>query len=134
MKRAVLAAFLAFAAARADAQTIKVTRETCAQLTTHVPDADVEYRPGQDVVDGEKVVPADLNATPQIRMPDSFVIPIGVDVVKALGLHIAPELDRPDLAVGTVSYRDGRFYFNDQPLQDDSEATLAALCQRVRPR
>jgi hypothetical protein len=136
MKTAALAAFLMAAgtAATAAAQTVTVTRETCAQLTRYVPSADVEYRPGQDVVNGEKVVPADLPGAPQIKMPESFTIPINVNVVKALGLNIKPELDQPDLPVGTISYRDGRFYFNDQPLQDDAEAELSALCQKVQPR
>jgi hypothetical protein len=138
MKTAALAGFfsagIALGNAGTFAQTITVTRDTCAQLTHYVPSADVEYRPGQDVVDGEKVVPADLDGTPPIEMPESFTIPISVNVVKALGLNIKPELDQPDLLVGTVSYRDGRFYFNDQPLQSDAEAELAALCQKVHPR
>jgi hypothetical protein len=134
MKTAVMATILTAAAAGASAQTLSITRESCALLTRHTPGPDVEYRPGQDVVNGKKVVPADLNAAPPIVVPESFEIPITVDVIKFLGLTVTPELYRPEAVIGIVSYQDGRFYFNDQPLQDDAEATLAELCQRVRPR
>jgi len=141
MKTAVLAGFFVLAAAGAGAQTITVTEQTCAQLTRHIPRADVEYRPGEDVVNGKKVVPADLDATPQIKVPESFTIPITVEIAHRLGIPAFPdpahpELDvfKPEVNIGTVTYRDGRMYFNDQPMQDDAEASLAELCQKVRKR
>ena len=79
MKTAVLAGiFLSAAATAAGAQSVTITEQSCAQLTRHVPRADVEYRPGTDVVNGKKVVPADLNDTPPIKVPENITIAITV--------------------------------------------------------
>ena len=140
MKIAVLAAILALGPVCASAQTITITQQTCAQLTRHVPAANVEYKPGVDVVNGKKVVPADLSAT-QIKVSENFDIAITVELAHRFGIPAFPDpnnpqrdLYKPEANIGTVSYRNGRAYFNDQPLQDDGEAALAELCQRVRPR
>ena len=37
----------------------------------------------------------------------------------------------PDAEMGWVVYKDGRFTFNGQPLQDEAEAELAARCQKI---
>ena len=134
MKAAVLTVSVALLAGAAGAQTISITEPSCAQLTRHTPRADVEHRPGQDVVNGKKVVPADLNAALPVKVPESFQIPITVEIEKRLGIPVMPHLYKPEAIIGTISYRDDRFYFNDQPLQDDAEATLAELCRRVRTR
>jgi len=140
MKTLALAAIVT-AATGASAQTLSISRENCALLTRHIPRADVEYQPGQDVVNGKKVVPADLNGTPQIQVSENFDIPITVEIANRLGIPTFPDpahperdLYKPEAFMGIVAYRNGRFYFNDQPLQDDAEATLAELCQRVRAR
>jgi hypothetical protein len=131
MKSIVFAALLAFAALPVGAQTITIAEQTCAQLTRHIPRADVEYRPGQDVVNGKTVAPADLSDTPPVKVPENFDIAITVEIEKRLGIPIVPDLYKPEANIGTVSYVDGRFYFNGQPLQSDAEATLSELCQRV---
>jgi len=134
MKTAILVAILAAGALPAGAQTITITPQTCAQLTVHTPRADVEYRPGEDIVNGKKVVPADMSDTPPIKVPENFDIAITVEIEKRLGIPIVPNLFKPEANIGTVSYVDGRFYFNGQPLQSDAEAELSQLCQRVRTR
>ena len=131
MKTAVFVGILALAAYPAGAQTITITQQSCAQLTRYTPSADVEYRPGQDVVNGKKVVPADLADTPPIKVPENFDVFITVEIAKSLGIPTVPNLYKPEAYIGTVSYIDGRFYFNGQPLQSDAEATLSELCQRV---
>ena len=131
MKTAVFIGILALAATPAGAQTITITQQSCAQLTRYTPSADVEYRPGQDVVNGRKVVPADLNDTPPIKVPENFDVTITVEIERRLGIPTIPGLYKPEANIGTVSYVDGRFYFNGQPLQNDAEATLSELCQRI---
>ncbi len=37
----------------------------------------------------------------------------------------------PDAEMGWVVCKDGRFTFNDQALQDEAEAELAARCQEI---
>jgi hypothetical protein len=141
MKTALLVGIFAFSAHAADAETITITPQTCAQLTRHTPRADVEYRPGQDVVNGKKVVPADLSDTPPIKVPENFDIAITVELAHTLGIPAFPDparperdLYKPEANIGTVSYLDGRAYFNGQPIQGDAEAELSQLCQRVRAR
>lgn len=67
----LLAAALASPAARAEPVTVTVTREDCARLVPHVPDADVTYQPGVDV-NGNPVAPADLDGGLQLELPKEF--------------------------------------------------------------
>jgi hypothetical protein len=136
MKTATLACFLAVAALPAAAQTrtVTVTRESCAVLTPHVAAADVEHRPERDVVNGKPVVPADLPGTSQPKIAEDYTIAITVEIERRFGIPVIPNEYKPEANIGTVALRDGRVYFNDQPLQDDAAAALAELCQRVRVR
>ena len=132
--RTILAfTMIAVAPLAAGAQTVTITQASCAQLTRHVPATDVEYKPGVDV-SGRKVMPADLDSGPRIEMPTSFNIPISVEIAKRFGIPAVADLYKPEALIGTVAYRDGRFWFNDQPLQDEGQAALADLCQRLPRR
>ncbi len=130
-------ALLALAPVAGRGETITVTATTCAALANYVPAPDVAYRPGVDA-EGNAVVPADLGGAPPIRVPDFFSVAITVEVAHRLGIPVFPDpanpqndLYKPEAAIGVVTYTDGRFEFNGQPLQDDAEAELAALCQRA---
>jgi len=108
--------------------TVRITEADCSRLVTHVAAADVNYRPGVDV-NGNAVAPADLNAQPQIRMPDVISIPVTIDLATNLGID-TPFLARP--TVGEVQItRDGRVSFNGQPIGDATQQELAQRCQRV---
>lgn len=114
----------------ADAQTVTVTAETCAALTEHAPAPDVAYVPGVDAR-GNAVVPADLGGTPVVELPAEFSIPINVDLAKRLGVPADPaHYQTRNFEIGTVTVRDGRAYFNGQPLQDEEAARLSRLCQQ----
>jgi hypothetical protein len=134
---AILAAsVLALAPAPGRGETITVTAATCAALAAHVPAPDVAYRPGVDV-DGNPVTPADLGGTPEIKVPESFSIAITVEIAHRLGIPAFPDpanpqndIYKPEASIGVVTYTDGRFEFNGQPLEDDAQAALAALCQK----
>jgi hypothetical protein len=136
MKKPTLTILLVLASLPAAAQTrtVTVTRETCATLTPHVAAADVEHRPGKDVVNGKPVVPADLPGASQPKIAEDFTIAITVEIEKRFGIPVVPDEFKPEANIGTVTIRDGRAYFNDQPLQDDAAAALAELCQRVHAR
>jgi len=113
----------------ADAQTVTIKAEDCAQFVKHVPAADVAYRPGVDVA-GRKVVPADLDGGVNLDLPEAYAIPINVDLQKRLGIPVDPaQYQTRDFTVGTVTWRDGQGFFNGQPLQSEESARLAALCQ-----
>lgn len=59
---------------------IKVNRRICDQLLVrHVPADDVAYQPGVDV-DGNPVVPADVEGSVQLKLPQEITIPIEIDL------------------------------------------------------
>jgi hypothetical protein len=133
MRSFVTTAFFCFAIFiiySAGAQTVTVTKGDCARLIAHVPSQDVTYQPGLDAY-GRKVVPADLGGGIQIKAPTEFNIPITMDLQKALGLPVDPaKFQTQNFTVGTVKIKNGRAYFNDQPLQSEQAAKLSALCQK----
>ncbi len=128
----LLAAALAAApaAAHENKATVAITRADCARLVAHVPGPDVAYEPGVDVY-GREVAPADLGGAPRIELPETILIDIEIDLLQRFGIPANPALYDPDVEVGEVAYRDGRFTFNGQPLQDEAQAELAARCQEI---
>lgn len=122
--------FAIFIIYSAGAQTVTVSAADCARLIGHAPRADVTYKSGVDVY-GRKVAPADLNGGLQIRPPAEFSIRITMDLQKSLGLPVDPsKFQTQNFTVGTFKFRNGRVYFNDQPLQSDEAAKLSELCQK----
>ncbi|MBT5193552.1 MAG: hypothetical protein HOM07_14475 [Rhodospirillaceae bacterium] len=113
----------------AKARTVTITESDCSNLVRHVPSDDVAYKPGVDAK-GRPVVPADLGGGVQIKAPTEFSIPITMDLQKRLGIPVDPNsFQTQNFAVGTVTWKDGRGYFNGQPLQSAEAERLAALCQ-----
>lgn len=108
--------------------TVQITEADCSRLVTHVASSDVAYQPGVDV-NGNAVAPADLNAQPQIRVPDVISIPVTIDLATNLGIN-TPFLARPTVGEVTVT-SDGRVSFNGQPIGDDAQHELAKRCQQV---
>jgi len=125
-----IAALLLLTALPARADTVGISRETCAELVQHVPGSDVEYRPGVDV-NGDKVAPADMPENAQITVPREFSIPITVDLGKRLGIPRNPNSFQSNAEIGVLSYKDGQLFFNGQPLQNPDEAALSQACQRL---
>lgn len=111
------------------AGVVRLTKADCQRLTVHVPDAEVAYQPGVSVR-GDKVAPADLNAQP-IELPETIRIPITVDFFERYGLP-NPANFEAEAEIGTVEvHKDGRAYFNGQPLQDEAQWELAQRCQKI---
>jgi hypothetical protein len=125
---AVLAAFSL--ANSAEAQTVSMRSDDCAQLVRHAAAADVAFQPGVDL-QGRFVVAADLGGSVQINPPTEFNIPITMDLQRRFGIPVDPTLfQTQNFSVGTVTWKHGRGYFNGQALQNDESEKLAALCQR----
>ena len=120
------AALAAAPAAAHEKATVAITRADCARLVAHVPAPDVAYRPGVDVY-GREVAPADLGGAPRIELPETILIGIEIDLLARFGIPVS----HAGAEVGEVAYRDGRFTFNGQPLQDQAQAELAARCQEI---
>lgn len=125
-----LAAILVAGPARSE--TIVITAADCAALIQHVPDPGVEYKPGVDV-EGNPVAPADIGGTPQIKLPDMVHIPITVDLAARYGIPVTSNLFKPEAYIGSarVSLKDGKAWFNGQPLSSDEQQVLARLCQQI---
>ena len=123
----LLAAALAAAPAAAhEKATVAITRADCARLVAHVPAPDVAHRPGVDVY-GREVAPADLDGAPRIETPETILIGIEIDLLERFDIPVS----HTGAEVGEVAYRDGRFTFDGQPLQDEAQAELAARCQEI---
>ena len=132
-RRPILLAWLIIAASPAaahDTPEVTISKADCDRLVVHQPAPDVAYQPGVDV-NGRPVAPADLNGGIQIAVPETLRIPIEIDLFNRFGIPASPDLYEADAQVGEVIYRNGRAYFNGQPLQDDTAAEFAALCQKV---
>ena len=123
------AAGLAIAAGTASAQQISVTDRDCALLVQHVASDDVNYKPGVDVY-GKPVVPADLNPSSQIQMPQSFTIDANADLRK-YGVPSSSPLLLPSTNIGKLRVEDGgrSVYFNDQPIGNTEQKALAEACK-----
>ena len=105
-----------------------ISREDCLRLLpTFETDPSAEYKPGIDA-NGNEVTSADLNPQ-QVTVPETFEIPIEVDLQQFLGLPASVTQFTDDLKVGTVTVdREGRPSFNGQPLYDQGQAELEAAC------
>ena len=117
----------------AGAATVIITETDCAALVRHVAEPGVAYEPGIDV-NGRPVVAADLGDTPEIKLPEEIAIAITVDIDKRFNIPRTPDLFRPEATIGTVIVKkDGRAYFNGQPLTSEESHALAAACQKQGP-
>lgn len=125
MKHFLIAFFVLFSLPAA-AQTIILEESACQAMVQHQPADDVTYQPGVDA-EGRPVVEADLNPSP-IQLPETISFDITVDVMKYAGI-IPPKGVEGQAVIGRVDVaRDGRMYFNGQPMEGPSEAALRALC------
>lgn len=112
--------------------TITVTRAACEELVRHVPDDDVAYKPGVDVR-GNKVAPADLNGGSNIlkSLPKEIEFPVTIDFFEYSGITV-PNGVSGEQSIGKITYRNGRVYFNDQPLGDAANsAELIDACRKA---
>lgn len=85
----------------------------CRLRAQHVAAADVTYKPGVDV-HGNPVVPADLNAVPNM-VPDIIKIPMNIDLAQRLGKVPAGMDMKSEMGMAEI-HRDGRVTFNGQDL------------------
>ncbi len=117
------------AGAQAEA-TVIITTADCARLVAHRPAPDVAYRSGVDA-HGRPVAPADLDGGIGLELPEDLIIEIEVDLFERFGIPADPANYQSDALIGLVTFENGRFYFNGQPLQNEEEAALAERCQQI---
>jgi len=109
------------------AETLTITQAECRKVVRHQPSADVAYVPGVDVR-GRRVAPANLGGEIQIAVPEEIEIPITVELDKTIGA--APSgLYKPEAYIGNVVYKNGRAWYNGQPLETGANAEVVAACR-----
>ncbi|MEQ8165445.1 MAG: hypothetical protein RIC93_05130 [Alphaproteobacteria bacterium] len=113
-----------------DGHVVRVSDRTCRELVTHSPSNDVAYAPGVDVK-GRAVAPADLPGGGAIDVPDEVVIGVDIQLQERFGLPENSGQYEGEAYIGVATYRDGRVFFNGQPLRDESQAKLEAACGRL---
>lgn len=123
--------------AAAPAAGMQMDAAFCRALVKHVPSADVTYTGGRDV-QGRPVVPADLSGTPQLKLPESYSMPLSADIITALGLGRAALPYKPGgdqaVALGTLTIEGEKVFYNGQPITDDQQDNLSVLCMAPNGR
>lgn len=150
IKMAPLAAFLMIAAMQqspAQAQTtqggtgaqngasapprieVRVDSTACQSLIEYKEPAGVEYQPGVDAK-GRYVPPADLNGTPEVKLPDSIDVPLTLDVLENSGIT-APAGIEGKLPLGKLTFKGNAVYLNGQRLGGRDTAALEQACRKA---
>ncbi len=129
----VFALLAGIPAAQAKKVKATVTRADCANLVQHQPSADVAYRPGIDV-NGNSVAPADLNGGSNVAVPETIEIPIVIDLAERYGKPKATSKFMGETKFGKVVWRDGKAWYNGQPLAGNTNADLVAACRKILRR
>lgn len=111
-----------------------VDLSVCQYLPRHVPAADVEHRPGADVVNGRPVAPADLpgSAGGIGTAPLRIEIPVTLDFARRLGIGGTNGGLPGKTEVGRLTVIGDQIWFNGQSLTGPSETQLYALCKSAR--
>jgi hypothetical protein len=127
---AILSLLLATAntPALAEDAILRMTQADCKRLVAHQPAPDVAYRPGVDARGGP-VAPPEVEGGLPLQVPKDLLIPIELDLYDRLGLPPDTNAVEARVILGSVELRDGRAYFNGRPLEDETQADLAAKCR-----
>jgi len=111
---------------------IIVTRSACQALVRHAPDEDVAYKPGVDVR-GNPVTPADLNGGSNIlkSLPKEIEFPVTLDFFEYSGIAV-PDGMSGEQSIGKITYRNGRVYFNNEPIGNEAASDdLIKACREA---
>lgn len=111
---------------------IVISSDLCPGLSgadSTVPGAD--YTPGVDV-EGRAVAPADLPGGPPALKLDNFPIEISVNLQKRFGIPAQSTLFHGKAIIGLVTLRDGRAYFNGEPISENEQNMMAEACKTAK--
>lgn len=102
----------------------------CRRAVEYQKPAGVDYEPGVDA-SGKPVVEADLNKSP-VQMPDVVRIPVTIDLAQYLGLPSTTAKENYAV-LGELSYENGAFTYNGEPLDGKASESLRKLCATEKP-
>lgn len=115
-----------------------VTVESCRILTRHIPDDDVTYKAGVDVM-GRSVKPADLSPAVDLGIGNKISFRLILDVAEEnRGSENSGKLfqDHPGLEgninLGEIVIEDGKVTLDGKPLSTQHQIELDEFCQKSR--
>lgn len=114
--------------ATAQGQTLVISDADCRALVAHVARNDVNFKPGVDV-HGRPVKPADLESNSTIKLPDEISIDISLEIYTFLQRTAPRGLEKSKTSLGAVTFKQGRVYFNDQPIDNGANGPIAEACR-----
>ncbi|MBY0430472.1 MAG: hypothetical protein K2Q10_04690, partial [Rhodospirillales bacterium] len=83
-------------------------------------------------VHGSAVAPADLGGGWQVPLPAEYSIPLRIDLAGKHGLPARLPY-RSKYPLGMLTIRDGRLFFNNQPLPDPEQEAALQACRSRTP-
>lgn len=114
---------------------ILVTPADCQLLTPHVPDADVEYKPGKDVR-GRDIVPADIGGGNVLGLGvHGYSFYMTHDALKesgAAGQYGLTGSQEGKIILGQVTVKDGDVLWNGTSLREADRNSIYMLCDEQR--
>ena len=114
---------------------ILVTRADCQMLTPHVPNADVEYRPGKDVR-GRDIVPADIGGGDALGLGvNGYSFYMTHDALKESGKAEKYGLSQNQegkIILGQVTVKGGDVFWNGSSLREADRNSIYMLCDEQR--
>jgi len=110
---------------------VVVSKRDCERIVRHHDTAGAAYQPGVDVR-GRPVAPADLGGGSGVRLHETIIIEIGIDLAEKYGLGAAGKYTGEG-RVGTVAVSpEGHVSFNGTRIDRGESAALARACRRAR--
>lgn len=117
----------------AESNEIKVSKAQCEAMmrksVTARPAPDVTYKPGVDVR-GNKVAPAETTNRAVIKVPNEISFPITLDMADKYGIGGSTAFGA-ESTIGQVTYRNGRVYYNGQPLDGGDTSAIQQACEQT---
>ena len=116
--------------AAADEPSVWVSPYDCAALTSHQPDASVEYQPGVDAT-GRPVAPADLPGHEPLEIgADDVAIELRIPLSEYFEApaSLQPLIGNAEIDPGRVTVRDGVAYLGDHRLTGQDQNAIARAC------
>lgn len=109
-----------------------ITRQDCARISAHRPEAGVAYQPGRDVY-GKPVSPADLDGGSGIKLPEEITLYIGIDLAEKYGIGAGGDFTGEGI-VGRVTVVGDAVYFNGKRIDDRDRHAIAEACRRSQDK
>ncbi|MBP7253268.1 MAG: hypothetical protein KBA75_07280 [Alphaproteobacteria bacterium] len=108
---------------------LTISREACTFLLLHEQFQSADYQPGVDTM-GRSVVPADIPAEAQLKLPETITVEITPALAHWLPNQNAPydTLEQSRINLGTVTVTGGLLTFNGEPLGPAKDDELFKLC------